>query len=229
MFNKISILITGGTGSFGKALSTGKAANHINLYGATKHASDKPFVAVNTITGGHKARFAAVRNGNVVGSCGSVVPFSKKLIDEGSGSLPITDARMTRFWITLQQGVGFVLKGFSRMHDGAIFVPKTPSIKISDVAKAMAPDPPQKFIGIRPGEKLHEIMCPADDSYLTLEFADHFAIKPTIQFSGYVDFSVNKLGEKRTPVERGFEYNSGKNPRFLSTKEIVEVNHLDGI
>ena len=211
------------------ALSTDKAANPINLYGATKLASDKLFVAANNIAGEHKTRFAAVRYGNVVGSRGSVVPFFQKLIEDGNDHLPVTDARMTRFWITLQEGVDFVLKNFERMQGGELFVPKIPSIHITDLAKAMAPDLPQKIIGIRPGEKLHEIMCPADDSHLTLEFNDHFVIKPTIQFSGYVDFSVNKLGEKGIPVEQGFEYNSGKNSHFLSTEEIVELNHLAGI
>lgn len=211
------------------ALSTDKAANPINLYGATKLASDKLFVAANNIAGGHKTRFAAVRYGNVVGSRGSVVPFFKKLIAEGCDHLPITDARMTRFWITLQQGVDFVLKNFERMHGGEIFVPKIPSVNVADLARAMAPDVPHKIIGIRPGEKLHEIMCPADDSHLTLEFADHFVIKPTIQFSGYMDFSVNKLGEVGQLVEQGFEYHSGKNTHFLSIEEIIAFNHLAGI
>ncbi|MDO8291974.1 MAG: UDP-N-acetylglucosamine 4,6-dehydratase (inverting) [Gallionella sp.] len=211
------------------ALSTDKAANPINLYGATKLASDKLFVAANNIAGGHKTRFAAVRYGNVVGSRGSVAPFFKKLIAEGCDHLPITDARMTRFWITLQQGVDFVLKNFERMHGGEIFVPKIPSVNVADLARAMAPDVPHKIIGIRPGEKLHEIMCPADDSHLTLEFADHFVIKPTIQFSGYMDFSVNKLGEAGQLVEQGFEYHSGKNTHFLSIEEIVAFNRLAGI
>lgn len=211
------------------ALSTDKAANPINLYGATKLASDKLFVAANNIAGGHKTRFAAVRYGNVVGSRGSVVPFFKKLIDEDSDYLPITDVRMTRFWITLQQGVDFVLKNFERMQGGEIFVPKIPSVNVVDLAKAMAPDLPHKIIGIRPGEKLDEVMCPADDSHLTLEFADHFVIKPTILFSGYVDFAVNKLGEKGQPVAQGFEFHSGKNPHFLTIEEIVAFNHLAGV
>jgi len=210
-------------------LSTDKAANPINLYGATKLASDKLFVAANNIAGGQRTRFAAVRYGNVVGSRGSVVPFFKKLIDEGSTHLPITDERMTRFWITLQQGVDFVLKNFERMHGGEIFVPKIPSVKVVDLAKAMASNLPQEIIGIRPGEKLHEVMCPADDSHLTLEFADHFVIKPTIQFSGYVDFAVNKLGETGQPVKQGFEFHSGKNPQFLTIEEIVAFNHLAGV
>lgn len=211
------------------ALSTDKAANPINLYGATKLASDKLFVAANNLAGGHRTRFAAVRYGNVVGSRGSVVPFFQKLLADGADHLPITDARMTRFWITLQQGVDFVLKNFARMHGGEIFVPKIPSIRIADLATALAPNVPQKIIGIRPGEKLHETMCPADDSHLTLEFADHYVIKPTIRFVGFVDFSNNKLGEKGKPVEEGFEYHSGRNPEFLNVKQILEFNRMAGI
>src|SRR5262249_19356962 len=148
------------------ALSTDKAANPINLYGATKLVSDKLFVAANNVAGGHRTRFAVVRYGNVVGSRGSVVPFFSKLLQEGCEYLPITDPRMTRFWITIQAGVDFVLKNFSRMHGGEIFVPKIPSVKVVDLARAMAPEVPHQTIGIRPGEKLHEIMCPADDSHL---------------------------------------------------------------
>ena len=211
------------------ALSTDKAANPINLYGATKLASDKLFVAANNVVGWHRTRFATVRYGNVVGSRGSVVPFFNKLIAERSDHLPITDERMTRFWITLQQGVDFVLKNFERMHGGEIFVPRIPSIKVSDLARAMAPDLPHRIIGIRPGEKLHEVMCPADDSHLTLEFADHFVIKPTIQFSGHVDFTVNRLGESGGPVESGFEYHSGKNSKFLSIEEILAFNNFSSM
>lgn len=211
------------------ALSTDKAANPINLYGATKLASDKLFVAANNMAGGHITRFAAVRYGNVVGSRGSVVPFFKKLIEEGCDGLPITDIRMTRFWISLQAGVDFVLKNFERMHGGEIFVPKIPSVNVVDLAKAMAPDLPHKIIGIRPGEKLHEIMCPADDSHLTLEFEDHYVIEPTIQFSQEVDFSINKLGEKGKSVEQGFQYHSGENSEFLTIDEIIKFNNLAGI
>jgi UDP-N-acetylglucosamine 4,6-dehydratase len=211
------------------ALSTDKAANPINLYGATKLVSDKLFVAANNIAGGHKTRFAVVRYGNVVGSRGSVVPFFKKLIENGHDHLPVTDVRMTRFWITLQGGVDFVLKNFSRMHGGEIFVPKIPSVRVVDLAKAMAPDLPHKVIGIRPGEKLHETMCPKDDSHLTLEFADHFVIKPTIEFVEICDFSVNKLGERGVPVEQGFEYSSSDNPQFLGIPEIVNFNRLAGV
>jgi len=211
------------------ALSTDKAANPINLYGATKLAADKLFVAANNFAGGHKTRFSAVRYGNVVGSRGSVAPYFKKLIDNGCDYLPITDTNMTRFWITLQQGVDFVLKNFRRMHGGEIFVPKIPSVKVVELAKAMAPNLPHKVIGIRPGEKLHEVMCPADDSHLTLEFVDYFVIQPTIQFTGEVNFAVNKLGEQGQVVEQGFEYHSGKNQHFLSIESIREYNHLAGI
>lgn len=211
------------------ALSTDKAANPINLYGATKLVSDKLFVAANNIAGGHRTRFAAVRYGNVVGSRGSVVPFFKKLIADGSESLPITDARMTRFWITLQAGVDFVLKNFQRMHGGEIFVPKIPSVKVVDLATAMAPHLPHRIIGIRPGEKMHEIMCPADDAHLTLEFVDHFVIKPTIQFTSMSDFSSNGLGETGFPVEEGFEFHSGRNPQFLTVEQIRQFNQRAGM
>jgi UDP-N-acetylglucosamine 4,6-dehydratase/5-epimerase len=210
------------------ALSTDKAASPINLYGATKLVSDKLFVAANNVTGWHKTRFAAVRYGNVVGSRGSVVPLFKKRIRDGCGTLPITDVRMTRFWITLQEGVEFVLKSFERMHGGEIFVPKIPSVKLTDVATAMAPTLAHDVVGIRPGEKLHEVMCPADDSHLTLEFADHFVIKPAIQFAAIADFTVNALGEKGRPVEQGFEFSSGNNSRFLTVDEISARNHLAG-
>jgi len=210
------------------ALSTDKAANPINLYGATKLVSDKLFVAANNVAGGHRTRFAVVRYGNVVGSRGSVVPHFRKLIAEGGDHLPITDPRMTRFWITLQQGVDFVFKNFERMHGGEIFVPKIPSVRIVDLASAMAPALPQKNVGIRPGEKLHEVMCPSDDSHLTLEFSDHYVIRPSIQFRSSPDYAVNSLGERGSTVEQGFEYQSGKNPHFLSVKEIAAMNGAAG-
>ncbi|WP_114418157.1 UDP-N-acetylglucosamine 4,6-dehydratase (inverting) [Marinospirillum perlucidum] len=209
------------------ALSTDKAANPVNLYGATKLASDKLFVAANNMAGRRRTQFSVVRYGNVVGSRGSVVPFFKKLIDDGASELPITDPRMTRFWITLQQGVDFVLKNFQRMHGGEIFVPKIPSVCITDLAKAMAPHLAHKIIGIRPGEKLHEVMCPADDSHLTLEFKDHYVIRPTIRYNSRSNnYSPNELNEKSTPVEQGFEYNSGTNPDFLSIEAIKSFNQL---
>jgi UDP-N-acetylglucosamine 4,6-dehydratase len=207
------------------ALSTDKAANPINLYGATKLASDKLFVAANNMAGGARTRFAVVRYGNVVGSRGSVVPFFDKLIAEGADSLPITDPRMTRFWITLQEGVDFVLKNFQRMRGGEIFVPRIPSIRITDLAAAMAPNLATHVVGIRPGEKLHEIMCPADDSHLTLEFSDHFVIQPSIRFYGLeIDYAHNGLGEVGAAVAQGFEYNSGSNPHFLDAEGIRQFN-----
>ncbi len=205
------------------ALSTDKAANPINLYGATKLCSDKLFTAANNIVGNQNTRFAVVRYGNVVGSRGSVVPLFKKLVTEGAKELPVTDARMTRFWITLEQGVEFVLKSFARMRGGEIFVPKIPSSRIVDLAKAIAPEVSHKIIGIRPGEKLHEIMCPADDSHLTLEFADHFVIRPSITFHAPVDYAVNPLGEAGASVPQGFEYSSGTNPHYLTIEEIKEL------
>jgi UDP-N-acetylglucosamine 4,6-dehydratase len=206
------------------ALSTDKAANPVNLYGATKLASDKLFVAANNLVGIQNTRFSVVRYGNVVGSRGSVVPFFKKLISEGATELPITDAKMTRFFITLEDGVKFVLKNFERMQGGEIFVPKIPSMKIVDMAKAIAPNLPHKIIGIRPGEKLHEIMCPADDSHLTLEFQDHYVIKPTIQFTGDRDFSINCLGETSIMVKQGFEYNSGNNDQWLTNEQLLKMS-----
>ena len=205
------------------ALSTDKAANPINLYGATKLASDKLFVAANNMAGSRKTRFSVVRYGNVIGSRGSVVPFFKKLIKEGAREIPITDIEMTRFMITLQQGVDFVLKNFERMKGGETFIPKIPSMKIIDVANALAPNLPHKIIGIRPGEKIHETMCPSDDSHITYEFEDYFVIAPTIQFNFITDFSVNALGESGKLVQRGFEYNSGSNTEWLSKEEFLEL------
>jgi UDP-N-acetylglucosamine 4,6-dehydratase len=205
------------------ALSTDKAANPINLYGATKLVSDKLFVAANNIVGGQDTRFSVVRYGNVVGSRGSVVPFFKKLVENGASEIPVTDMQMTRFWITLPQGVDFVLKAFQRMHGGEIFVPKIPSSRISDLAEAIAPSMPIKVIGIRPGEKFHEVMCPADDSHLTLEFADHYVIRPSISFSMPMNYTKNRMGESGKPVARGFEYSSGSNPWFLTVEQLREL------
>lgn len=207
------------------ALSTDKAANPVNLYGATKLASDKLFVAANNMVGGSKPRFSVVRYGNVVGSRGSVVPYFQQLINQGSDHLPVTHAQMTRFWITLQQGVDFVLKNFERMLGGEIFVPKIPSIKIVDLAKAMAPELPINIIGIRPGEKLHEMMCPGDMSYHTYEFTDHFVIAPAIKFFHRSnDFSSNALNEQGQLVPAGFEYVSDTNPHFLTIERIHQFN-----
>ena len=203
------------------ALSTDKAASPINLYGASKLASDKLFVAANNIIGKASTRFSVVRYGNVLGSRGSVVPYFQKLIDSGVASLPITDPNMTRFWITLQEGVDFVINSFMRMHGGETFVPKIPSMQMSEMAHAMAPHLKQEIIGIRPGEKLHEVMCPQNDAHLTLEFKDHYVIEPTIQFAQKVDFTANALGEQGTKVPYGFEYSSEKNTHWLSREELL--------
>ena len=207
------------------ALSTDKAANPINLYGATKLASDKLFVAANNISGG-RTKFSVIRYGNVVGSRGSVVPYFQQLISENSNSIPVTHKGMTRFWITLQEGVDFVIKCISRMQGGEIFIPKIPSVRIMDLAEAMAPEIPIKIIGIRPGEKIHEVMCPADDSHLNIEFDDHFVISPSIRFySRPNDFTKSSLNEVGRFVKSEFEYSSGKNSHFLTKSEIIEYNN----
>lgn len=207
------------------ALSTDKAANPINLYGATKLCSDKLFVAANNMAGKNPTIFSVVRYGNVVGSRGSVVPFFDNLIKSGADMLPITHPEMTRFWLTLQQGVDFVLSNFQRMRGGELFVPKIPSVRITDLATAMAPALKQKIIGIRPGEKLHEVMCPADDSFHTYEFNEYYVIAPSITFNHRSDdFSVSAIGEQGCSVPIGFEYNSLNNPVFMSQAELQQLN-----
>jgi len=201
------------------ALSTDKASGPINLYGATKLASDKLFVAANNIVGHRKTRFAVVRYGNVVGSRGSVVPFFKKLIEDGEKELPITDPAMTRFLITLEDGVKFVLNNFKRMHGGEIFIPKIPSMKMTDLAKALAPNLPHKIIGIRPGEKMHEVMITENDT--VVEFDDYYVITPTIQFSHKVSYETNALGQKGEEIGIGFEYNSLNNTEWLTKEEFL--------
>jgi UDP-N-acetylglucosamine 4,6-dehydratase len=205
------------------ALSTDKATSPINLYGATKLASDKLFVAANNMVGARNIRFSVVRYGNVIGSRGSVVPLFKKYIKECIKEMPITHKDMTRFMITLRQGVEFVLKDFERMQGGEIFVPKIPSMYMTELAKALAPKLPQKIIGIRAGEKIHEVMCPAGDSHLTLVFDDHYVICPTIQFSYKSDFTKNNLGEKGKKVEEGFEYNSFTNSEWLTKEAFLKM------
>ncbi len=196
------------------ALSTDKAASPINLYGATKLCSDKLFTAGNHMSGSAHTRFSVVRYGNVVGSRGSVMPFF--LEKKKDGVIPITDERMTRFSITLQQGVDFVLKYFEQMHGGEIFVPKIPSYKIMDVAKAIAPEAKTTVVGIRPGEKLHEVMVPEDESRVTLEFPDYYMIQPTL---GWLDGTPAYVS-KGKPCEAGFSYSSGTNSVWLNTEEI---------
>ena len=192
------------------ALSTDKAANPANLYGATKLCSDRLMVAGNTLAGKHPTRFACVRYGNVLGSRGSVIPFF--LEKAKSGSIPITDERMTRFWLTIEQGVQFVLDSVERMHGGEIFVPKIPSFKVTDVARVVCPGVPTHIIGIRPGEKLHEVMITEDDSYNTVESEDYYAVlSPTLKASGIYD-------SKSTSVDEGFRFSSDNN-KFWHTDE----------
>jgi len=198
------------------ALSTDKAANPINLYGATKLCSDKLFIAGNSYVGEDNTRFCVVRYGNVVGSRGSVIPFF--LQRKETGVLPITDSRMTRFWITLKQGVSFVLDCLERMVGGELFVPKIPSMNIMDLAKAIAPECKTEIVGIRPGEKLHEVMVPKDDARRTLEFGSYFLIQPDFNYWG--ERFTNNGGR---PVADEFEYNSGTNTHWLTIEELKEV------
>jgi UDP-N-acetylglucosamine 4,6-dehydratase/5-epimerase len=206
------------------ALSTDKATNPVNLYGATKLCSDKLFVAANNIVGGAAPRFSVVRYGNVLGSRGSVVPLFRRLIAEGVQALPITDEEMTRFWITLQQGVDSVIKSFERMYGGEIFVPKLPSVRITDLAQAMSENISYDIIGTRPGEKLHEKMVPRDDAARTIEFNDHFVTIPAIKFSDInVDYTLNACEESGRYVSPGFAYVSSDNPDFLSVDQIRDL------
>ncbi len=201
------------------ALSTDKAANPINLYGATKLASDKIFVAANHLSGGAEPRFAVVRYGNVAGSRGSVIPFFQGLIENGATSLPITDPRMTRFWITLEQGVNFVLSSLALMAGGEIFVPKIPSMRTVDLAKTLAPDLPHHMVGIRPGEKLHEIMVPEDDGRATVALEDRYAILPP----HLPDLGALYTERGATPVGDGFCYASHTNPEALDARALQSL------
>jgi len=211
------------------ALSTDKAVSPANLYGATKLASDKLFVAANNLVGRRKTRFSVVRYGNVSGSRGSVVPLFRKLVKEKAQSLPITDNRMTRFWITLEEGVDFVIQSFMRMQGGEVFIPKIPSLRITDLAEAIAPGIPQKIIGIRPGEKLHELLCGSDDALRTVEFKNHFVImpfelnSPTSFDTKSIDYKSDPTGETGKLVNEGFSYSSETNPDFMSIKQIQSL------
>jgi len=195
------------------ALSTDKAVNPINLYGASKLSADKIFGAANNLSGKSGTKFSSVRYGNVIGSRGSVIPVFKKMIRDGAVELPITDPRMTRFWITLEAGVEFVLSCLENMHGAEIFIPKIPSMKMTDLAKAMAPDLPQNTIGIRPGEKLHEIMISEDDARHTLDQGSGFVIEPEFCF-------WEREPQKGTPVPEGYIYASDSNEEWLSEKEL---------
>jgi len=205
------------------ALSTDKACGPVNLYGATKLASDKLFVSANSLGGGkNDTKFAVVRYGNVINSRGSVIPFFRNLYNKKKRSLPLTDENMTRFFIDIVSGVKFVLKSFERMYGGEIFIPKLPSLYIKDIIKAL--DPKLKFhvIGIRPGEKLHEALCIKDEAHLTIEFKDHYVVEPTTwDFSDkIINYYKNNLGEKGKKVYKNFEYNSFINKDILDIKSI---------
>lgn len=197
------------------ALSTDKACSPVNLYGATKLASDKLFVAGNSYVGNKKTRFAVVRYGNVVGSRGSVVPFFKKI--KKTGTVPVTDERMTRFWITLDQGVQFVIDNLERMHGGEIFIPKIPSMKVVDLAKAIAPECKIEIVGIRPGEKLHEAMITEDDARHTVEYEDYYVIQP--EFPWWNKKFVNNAKS----LSEGFSYISNKNDYWLTVEQLREL------
>ncbi|MEW6593792.1 MAG: UDP-N-acetylglucosamine 4,6-dehydratase (inverting) [Thermodesulfobacteriota bacterium] len=199
------------------ALSTDKAASPLNLYGASKLASDKIFVAANHLSGSDEVRFAVVRYGNVIGSRGSVVPLFQRLIDQGADALPITDDRMTRFWITIEQGVQFVVSSLAMMRGGEIFVPKIPSMRITDLARAMAPSMRQKIVGIRPGEKLHEVMITEDDARNTIELSDRYVIEPQFAFWSRERYEI----EGCKPVSEGFSYSSGNNTEWLSGEDFL--------
>ena len=208
------------------ALSTDKASSPINLYGATKLASDKLFVSANTL-GGRKysTRFSVVRYGNVLNSRGSVIPFFKKLLKMNKSSLPVTDLNMTRFFISLQDGIKFVLESFHRMHGGEIFIPKLPSCYIKDIALALKPNIKLKIIGIRPGEKLHESLCSKAESHLTIEFKKHYVVEPTIwePSINVKTYMVDKKKERGKRVKKDFEYNSFNNKDTLNIKGIKKI------
>ncbi len=206
------------------ALSTDKAASPLNLYGASKLVSDKLFVAANNVVGKNQTQFSIVRYGNVIGSRGSVIPFFKRLVNDGKKILPVTHEDMTRFCISLDEGVQFVAKSFDRMVGGEIFVPKLPSIKIIDLAKIMSESNDVEIVGIRPGEKIHEIMIPLDESRLTIEYDDFYLIKPSIDiFSLKGDYSSNHMNESGALLKDDFEYSSGTNLTFLNEDEIIKI------
>mgnify|MGYP001211472274 CR=1 FL=1 len=205
------------------ALSTDKASNPLNLYGATKLASDKLFIAANNIVGKTKTRFSVVRYGNVIGSRGSVIPLFKKLISQEAKFLPVTHKEMTRFWISLKEGVDFVIKSFYRMHGGEIFIPKLPSIKILDLIKALNKNIKIKYTGIRPGEKIHETMFSSDESNNTWDFGDHYVIAPFINFFDLrINYGINLKKEKGRKVKDGFSYSSNNN-YYLKISEIKKL------
>jgi len=201
------------------ALSTDKAVNPINLYGGTKLVSDKLFVSANAYSGSNGTKFALVRYGNVSGSRGSVIPFFKDLLDQGHTELPVTDARMTRFWMTLDKAVKLVLMAVEKMTGGETFVFKNPSYKVTDICKAMAPDAEMKIVGIRPGEKIHEVMITKDDSRTTYDYGTYYIIYPNFEWFDF-ERSFKEGGEL---IEDGFEYGSGSNTDWLSVEQIRDL------
>ena len=206
------------------ALSTDKAANPVNLYGATKLCSDKLFINAKNLSGSADTQFSVVRYGNVVGSRGSVLPYFKHLIQKNVKSLPITDERMTRFWITLDYGVKFVLNSMNIMRGAELFVPKTPSIKIIDLVKALDKNMKYHIVGIRSGEKLHEVLCPADSARDTIEFKNYYLIRPYgFRSSKIKKYQTNKNNEKGKFVKSNFVYSSNTNSHFLTIKEIEKI------
>ena len=205
------------------ALSTDKAVDPLNLYGATKLAADKLFVAANNLAGKRNLKFSIVRYGNVVGSRGSVVPLFEELIQKKSKYLPVTDKKMTRFWITLDEATNFVLNCFDLMKGGEIFIPKMASVRIVDLASAMKKNQKIKFVGIRAGEKIHEILCPTNIAQNLLEFKNYYLIKPFIDLpaSNYI---INPKGEEGKKVKNNFQYSSDSNINFLNFRKIIETN-----
>jgi UDP-N-acetylglucosamine 4,6-dehydratase len=207
------------------ALSTDKAASPVNLYGASKLASDKIFVAANRMVGNQDIRFSVVRYGNVLGSRGSVLPLFQRLARERAADLPITDPRMTRFWISLRQGVGLVVSSFETMEGGEIFVPKIPSMTVTDFAKAIAPNVPHRFVGIRPGEKLHEVMITEDDARQTLELKDRYVIRPPNP--SWSDAAYRARGA--VDVQEGFRYGSDNNSEWLNSSTLMQLLELSAV
>tara|TARA_Y100000590_G_scaffold470297_1_gene663414 strand:+ start:4220 stop:5203 length:984 start_codon:yes stop_codon:yes gene_type:complete len=207
------------------ALSTDKAANPVNLYGATKLCSDKLFINANNLSGKSDIKFGVVRYGNVIGSRGSVLPYFKSLIEKNVKSLPVTDEKMTRFWIKLDHGVEFVLSAIDLMVGGELFVPKTPSIKILDLVKALDKNIKHHIIGIRPGEKIHEVLCPEDSVRDTIEFKNYYLIRPSTDFSKGTtnNYKINRKKEKGKLVKENFVYNSNTNSHFLTIKELEKL------
>lgn len=205
------------------ALSTDKACSPVNLYGATKLCSDKLFIAANGYSGEKQTRFSVVRYGNVAGSRGSVIPFFQRLVSEGKTSLPVTDPNMTRFWLKLENAVWLVMKAFEIMQGGELYVKKIPSMRIMELAKAIAPNLDTHIIGIRPGEKVHEQMISAEDARHTLEFDDYYIIQPDVE---WWKERARNIGGK--PVPENFSYNSGTNSQWLSIEDMQElIENLD--